>query len=72
MKSDAAARQQWQTVSQKNQDILANVAAVIERADLGQKGIFYRIQGGGFATRAAAQSVCDTLKSRNIGCFVVR
>lgn len=72
VKSDAAARQQWQTVSQKNQDILANVAPVIERADLGQKGIFYRIQGGGFATRAAAQSVCDTLKSRNIGCFVVR
>lgn len=72
VKSDAAARQQWQTVTQRNRDVLANVTPIVERADLGQKGIFYRIQGGGFETRAAAQSVCDTLKSRNVGCFVVR
>ncbi|MGE4218329.1 MAG: SPOR domain-containing protein [Alphaproteobacteria bacterium] len=72
VKSDAAARQQWQNVSQKNRDILANVAPIVERADLGEKGIFYRIQGGGFETRAAAQSTCDALKSRNVGCFVVR
>ena len=43
----------------------------VAKADLGEKGVFYRIQGVGL-DEERARSVCSQLKAQNVGCVVVR
>lgn len=53
-------------------DLLGNVPLSVQRADLGEKGIYYRVQSGPMSDGATAKSLCDSLRSRNVGCIVVR
>lgn len=41
------------------------------RADLGERGIFYRLRSGPFAEQAAAEALCKKLRDRNQPCMVV-
>jgi tetratricopeptide (TPR) repeat protein len=50
--------------------ILADQKPVVLRADLGQKGIYYRLRIAGFDSRSGARSLCSKLKSRGVSCFV--
>jgi len=72
------------TVSQETAErawtgIAAKVAATglkaphaIDKADLGAKGVRYRVKLTGFPSYAAGQKACETLKARKIGCLVIR
>ncbi len=42
------------------------------RADLGARGVFYRLRAGPIASFADAQSLCRELSARNQGCIVIR
>jgi len=42
------------------------------RVDLGEKGVFYRVQAGPLADAAAAERLCAELKERKQGCIVVK
>ena len=42
----------------------------VERADLGDKGIYYRLRLGPFASRDAAADYCLGLKDRGQDCIV--
>jgi cell division septation protein DedD len=53
-------------------DLLAGLAFDVRRADLGEKGTYYRVQLGPLADAAAASGLCDKLKDRKLGCMVVR
>ena len=44
----------------------------VQRADLGAKGVFYRVRAGPLADRTAADELCVALKARDVGCLVVR
>ena len=46
--------------------------ADIVRADLGDKGIYYRARVAGLADKSAANRLCETFKARNQACFVTR
>lgn len=70
VRTEDDAKAEWARIAKKNADILGSVAPVIQRADLGAKGIFWRVRGGWFATRAEAKTVCDALTQRNVGCIV--
>lgn len=73
LRSDAEARQAWTTFQGKNSDILPSGSGFnIDRVDRGERGIFYRLRVSGFATRDAAGTFCDRLKSRGQDCLVVR
>jgi len=48
----------------------AKVAAV--RADLGERGVYYRLWAGPFAERGAADALCDKLKARKQGCLTIK
>ncbi len=48
----------------------AKISAV--RADLGERGIYYRLWAGPFADRAAAEALCGKLKARKQGCLVLK
>jgi SPOR domain len=67
--SEDAARQEWDRIKRTNSDLLGSVSATPIRADLGDKGVFYRIQTGPIAD---ADRICGELKRRNIGCILAR
>jgi hypothetical protein len=66
------ARTEWQRLKKASPDILGKMTADAVRADLGEKGVWYRIEAGSFAQPAAAERVCRELKARHLGCSVVR
>jgi hypothetical protein len=46
------------------------IAIPSARADLGAKGVFFRLRIGPFASSADAKSFCDGLKTRGQDCLV--
>jgi cell division septation protein DedD len=72
LRSEDAARQEWERIKRKNSDLLGSLSATPVRADLGDKGIYYRIQAGPITDPAAAERICGELKQRSIGCIIAR
>ncbi len=72
VRTEEAAKQEWQRLQRAQPDLLGKLALTTARVDLGDKGIFYRIQAGPIADSAEAQQSCATLKSRNVGCILVK
>jgi cell division septation protein DedD len=72
VRSEDAARQEWERIKRKNADLLGTLSATPIRADLGDKGIYYRIQTGPVSDPAAAERICSELKQRSIGCIIAR
>lgn len=51
-------------------DVLTGYRPLIQRADLGAKGVFYRLRVGPMASKDSAVSVCSKLKAKGLkGCF---
>jgi len=67
-----AAAEQWRKISSKQSDLLGKLNPVIQRADLGGKGIFYRLQAGPLKSRNSAAALCEKLKQRKVSCLVVQ
>jgi hypothetical protein len=71
MPSEAAAWDAWKRLSGKYSAQLTGLTAMVESADLGTKGTFYRVQTGPFETVAAAQERCTAMKAAGLDCLVV-
>jgi SPOR domain len=69
VRSEEAARQEWDRIRRANPDLLGSASANFVRADLGEKGVFYRLQT---APVLDADRICGELKRRNIGCIIAR
>ncbi|MEN6543127.1 SPOR domain-containing protein [Parvibaculum sp.] len=54
---------------QKKYPALAGLSADIQRADLGAKGIYYRLRGG-YMDKPKAAELCASLKAQGQACFV--
>ena len=50
-------------------DYVAGKSSDIERADLGERGIFYRLRIGPFASADEARTYCEGLKTRGQDCL---
>jgi cell division septation protein DedD len=72
LRSEEAARHEWDKIRRANNDLLGNLAAAWPRADLGERGVYYRIQTAPMGDGAAAERLCAELKRRNVGCILVR
>jgi cell division septation protein DedD len=72
LRSADLAEREWQRLKHANGDILGKLPASPVRADLGEKGIFYRIEVGPLASPEAAAQLCGELKKRDVGCMLVR
>jgi tetratricopeptide (TPR) repeat protein len=59
----------WNKLKAKHK-LLNDQKAVVVKADLGTKGIYYRLRLAGFDDKADAQTMCGKLKSRGLSCFV--
>ncbi len=60
----------WVRLQKTNNDLLGGLELQVQTAKL-TKGTFYRVQAGPLPNRAAAASLCGTLKSRKQDCLVV-
>ncbi|MBF0251484.1 MAG: SPOR domain-containing protein, partial [Alphaproteobacteria bacterium] len=72
VRSEADAKTEWARVAKKFPELLGGMELVIQRADLGAKGVFYRVRGGWLKDRAEAKALCDRLAERNVGCIVAK
>ena len=70
-KDEPSARAEFARLQKAHADLLGNLSATVVKADLGEKGVFYRIQAGPIADRAQADKLCSQLKPLGIGCIVV-
>ncbi|MBV9861144.1 MAG: SPOR domain-containing protein [Alphaproteobacteria bacterium] len=72
MRSPDLAKKEWERLKRRNSDLLGDLTAVAVRADLGDQGVFYRIQAGPVADLAAADKICGEMRRRDLGCVVVK
>jgi len=73
LKSRAAVEKSWAALKRRHSDLLGNLQLDIQSVQLsGGRGTFYRMQAGPLASRAQANALCASLKSRKQGCIVVR
>ncbi|MEQ8301705.1 MAG: SPOR domain-containing protein [Hyphomonas sp.] len=70
-RSEEAAEAAWRKASGARPDIYRGAEKHIQRADLGAKGVFYRLRVGAFAERSEATDFCTALKAAGENCIVV-
>lgn len=68
----AAAERAWSAAVAGDEDLFRGARRDIQRADLGARGIFYRLRAGSFATRETAGAFCSALKEAGRDCIVVQ
>jgi uncharacterized caspase-like protein len=71
-RSEADARAAFRNLQSKYPNLLGGQQAVIRRADLGPKGVYYRAAYGPFASAAEAERACSDLKAAGGQCLVQR
>ncbi|MBX7200837.1 MAG: SPOR domain-containing protein [Rhodospirillaceae bacterium] len=70
--TEEAAQSEWKRISGKHQDLFASLTPSVTKADLGDKGIYYRLRAGPLADKAAADQLCAALAADRVGCIVVK
>jgi hypothetical protein len=70
VKNEDVAKSTWARLQSAHGDVMANLRMTAVRVDLGDKGVWYRVQGGPLDEKQA-QSVCSTLKTRKADCVLV-
>ena len=70
-RSLAKARRHGRGLQRQHRSLLGRLNLVVERVDLGSKGIFYRLRTGPIRNKQTARSLCRTLGKRRVNCFLV-
>ena len=68
-KSQSDADAAWKTYQAKHAALLSGYGPDVQKADLGAKGVWYRLRVGSFADKGAAAAMCDRLKAEGAVCF---
>lgn len=66
-----AAEAEWRKSAAEHPELYRGAGKRIQRADLGAKGVFYRLRIGAFAEKSEAAAFCDALKATGDNCIVV-
>ncbi len=65
-------RPAWTRLQRAHPMLLGDKDLTVQEVDLGERGIFYRVQAGFFPDRAGAGALCRALKARQQDCLVVK
>jgi hypothetical protein len=71
-KGPEIAKQEWDRIKRQNADLVGSLSASVDRADLGARGVFYRIHVGPIADAAQAERLCAQLRQRGVGCILAK
>lgn len=69
-RSNEEAMAQWGRIQNKLGDYLDGKSPDVERADLGDRGVYHRLRIGPFASSDAAKTYCAGLKERGQDCLI--
>jgi hypothetical protein len=70
VKGAELASKDWEKMLNKYGDLLKSLRPDIQMADLGSKGVYYRLRIGPFDTKEGATRLCNSLKARGQDCLV--
>jgi hypothetical protein len=68
LRTPEAAKDEWARLKREHPELLGKLTAVAVRADLGDKGVWYRVQTQEFDNATAAERLCTDLKKQKVGC----
>lgn len=71
-RSESDALGSWKALQAKYPNLLGSYKATVKKADLGDKGIYYRAQVGPFASRDQANDLCQSLRAQGGDCVVTK
>jgi len=71
VKTHDAAQAAWKKLTKNYPDVLKGLTPNIVKVNRGTDGALFRVQGGPFVTRDAAESACSKLKQKSQPCLVV-
>jgi cell division septation protein DedD len=71
-RSEADAQASFRSLQEKFPSQLGDRTAIVRRADLGAKGIYYRALTGPFASAGDADQFCSSLKAAGGQCIIQR
>ena len=70
LQSEAAVEQAWRRLASRAPQLFQPARLDVERADLGARGIYYRVRAGYFADRANAARFCERIRQMGQDCIV--
>jgi hypothetical protein len=71
LQSQDAVQPAWRRLSSRAPQLFGQARLDVERADLGQRGIYYRLRAGYFADRENASRFCDRIRQMGQDCIPV-
>lgn len=71
LQSEDAIEPAWIRLSTRAPDLFRSAHLDVERADLGARGIYYRVRAGYFADRTQAGRFCERIRGMGQDCIVV-
>ena len=72
VRTPAEASKEFTRISNKNKLIIGNREPLVKEVDLGERGMFYRVNIPGFVSLDAANEFCNALKENGQDCLVVK
>lgn len=70
LQSEAAIEPAWSRYESRAPDLFEQARLDVERADLGPRGIYFRVRAGYFADRANASRFCERIRQMGQDCIV--
>lgn len=71
LQSQDAVQPAWQRLSSRAPRLFAHAQLDVERADLGQRGVYFRVRAGYFADRANATLFCERIRQLGQDCIPI-
>ena len=68
--SEVEAMRAWADFQAAHGGLVGDLSEDIQMADLGERGVWYRVRIGPFETRDSASSFCEQLQRNGASCFV--
>ena len=72
LQSEDAVDAAWRRLSSRSPNLFGPATLDVERADLGARGIYYRVRAGYFGERAQAEHFCERVERLGQDCIVTR
>jgi len=71
-RTEGDVKKNWKSIKKKHSSLLGKFSLNTQKADLGDRGIFYRLRVGSLKNESEARKLCQKLIEQNQGCFVVK
>lgn len=71
-KTEEAAMAEWERIKKRHPELLSTMTPSVMRADLGERGVFFRLRAGFLPDKAAADTLCAAITAQGDACLVVK